>query len=600
MNDLSNESLRSHLLKHSISRRMFARILAPSLIASVAFALSDLSDALVLGTRLGMSGLMAVGIISPLFDLFSFIGYSFSVGGCVTHVRFTAEDREEAALSHFKTCLLLVLLVGGLLALAGNLLINPLMLLLGADESRPGLLAQCLGYARPLLCAIPLFLLNYLLYDFVRCDDGTFLASLGLSVGCILDLALNIWFVLGLGWGVSGAALAVIIAQAVSILIYLAHLFSRNGVLHFRPLWRAKLGRFRAVRRSVRIGLTSSARYVFELAFVLLGNRLLLRAGDLGLIDGDLYVAVFDLVMSVSCLVFGIFRAYADTMQPLATAFHTENDRDNLRYLLSLAVWSCVGACVLVSALLCFFAGSVSRAFGLESAAELAVSVPAIRIFCISTPMAGMLNIMISFFQSTGQARRSGIATMLHTAVFPIPAAIAAGLWFPQYFWFLFAASEFCTLAVVLLLARGRLIPKKLSEIPVLSTTMNRRHHDIQEVLGEITAFCARQELPEADSALIRLSVEELCVIIVRKAFTGRRGEYIQLTVAEEEKGRYTINMRNNASYFNPLELRMGRISREIEDDELLESLGVLLVSKKARFLGYRHYQGFNLITVKI
>lgn len=44
----------------------------------------------------------------------------------------------------------------------------------------------------------------------------------------------------------------------------------------------------------------------------------------------------------------------------------------------------------------------------------------------------------------------------------------------------------------------------------------------------------------------------------------------------------------------------MGRISREIDDEELLESLGVLMIRRKARFLGYRHYQGFNLITVKI
>ena len=32
--------------------------------------------------------------------------------------------------------------------------------------------------------AIPVFLLNYLLYDFVRCDDNAPLATFGFSAGC--------------------------------------------------------------------------------------------------------------------------------------------------------------------------------------------------------------------------------------------------------------------------------------------------------------------------------------------------------------------------------------------------------------------------------
>jgi hypothetical protein len=50
-------------------------------------------------------------------------------------------------------------------ALLANLLMNQLLFLLGADGRRPELLALCTEYARPLLSAAPLFMLNYLLYD---------------------------------------------------------------------------------------------------------------------------------------------------------------------------------------------------------------------------------------------------------------------------------------------------------------------------------------------------------------------------------------------------------------------------------------------------
>ena len=48
--------------KHYICRTMFLRILWPSLISSVALAIADVADALVIGNRMGESGLAAIGI----------------------------------------------------------------------------------------------------------------------------------------------------------------------------------------------------------------------------------------------------------------------------------------------------------------------------------------------------------------------------------------------------------------------------------------------------------------------------------------------------------------------------------------------------------
>ena len=53
--------------KHYICRKMFLRILWPSLISSVALAIADVADALVIGNRMGESGLAAIGIVTPLY-----------------------------------------------------------------------------------------------------------------------------------------------------------------------------------------------------------------------------------------------------------------------------------------------------------------------------------------------------------------------------------------------------------------------------------------------------------------------------------------------------------------------------------------------------
>ena len=113
--------------KHYICRKMFLRILWPSLISSVALAIADVADALVIGNRMGESGLAAIGIVTPLYMILNLLGYGFSTGGCVAFSRMAAEGKEDDALSHFKSIGTLLFGLGVVLAIAGNLMMRPLM-----------------------------------------------------------------------------------------------------------------------------------------------------------------------------------------------------------------------------------------------------------------------------------------------------------------------------------------------------------------------------------------------------------------------------------------------------------------------------------------
>lgn len=586
-------------MKHYISRKMFLRILRPSLIAAVTLSLSDIADALVIGNNMGRNGLAAVGLITPLYLFLNFAGYAFSTGGCVTHSRFAAEGRDAEALCHFKTLVVMALGEGLLMAAGGNLLMHPLLDLLGADEGGTVLYTLCEQYARPLVTAIPVFLLNYVLYDFVRCDDNAPLASFGFSAGCIIDLGLNIWFVIGLGLGIRGLIIATIIAQAVSVMILSTHLLGSRGILKIRFLIHAKLCPVRTVRRSVRTGLSSSIRFVFQLLFLLLGNRLLLRAGKAGLIDGGLYVAVFDLVMNVSYVLYGVYQAFSDTMQPLASTFSAEHDRDNLRFLIRIAVGTGLAAGTLCAAAAAVLAGQVSGLFGLAEKEALTVSVPAIRLFCLSTPAAGILIIMTGFFQSTGHIRLSGTVTMFRTAVFLLPVTLLAGMFFPERFWWLFVIADGLSMLAMLILSRLPAFRRQSIRVPVYSAAMDNHNHELKRVLDGVAAFCEQTHTPERETVIIRLAVEELCMVTMERAFSGKPDEYIQLTLAREMNGDYTLHIRNSAPFFNPLDLNMAKISREMQD-ELMDSIGVMMVREKVKSLRFRHYQGFNLMTVVI
>jgi len=585
-----------------ICRKMFFQVLWPSLIAAMALSAANMADAVAVGNRMGESGLAAIGMVTPLYMLYNVVGFGFSAGGGVTHSRLAAAGREDDALAHFRLLAAWLLAASFLFALLGNLLMRPLLALLGAGNAQPELRQLCEEYARPIVSAAPIFLLNFLFYDLVRCDNGTELATLGFSVGCVVDLLLNILFVLVLGWGVPGSAWATVIAQTVSVVIMATHFFRGNGILTFKRLRSAKGNAHMAyeIGRSLRIGFSTSARYVFQFLFLMLGNRLLLQAGARGVINGEIYVAVFDVVMNVSYLAYGIYQAFSDTMQPLAATFSAEHDRASLHYLLEIAIRYGLLIGTVVGAMICLLAKPVSLLFGLSDKDALAVSMQAIPIFCLSTPFAGITIILTGFYQSTGQERLASLATTFRTIVFLLPVTFAAGLFFPHSFWWLFLISEAGALFTLIVKARlnGRHTQRQAErETPVFSATMDQDNRELGQVLEGVTAFCERQEIPMKQAMLIELAVEELCVVTQEKAFTGKPDEYICLTLAKEQNGDYVLHIRNSAPYFNPLDMRMGRVSAQSQD-ELLDSVGVLMVRKRAKDFHYRNYQGFNVMTV--
>ena len=67
--------------------RMFRRLFVPSLWASVGLAFSDMADALVVGWRMGETGLAAIGMTLPLFMVINLFMHGLGIGGSVRYAQ---------------------------------------------------------------------------------------------------------------------------------------------------------------------------------------------------------------------------------------------------------------------------------------------------------------------------------------------------------------------------------------------------------------------------------------------------------------------------------------------------------------------------------
>ena len=81
--------------------------------------------------------------------------------------------------------------------------------------------------------------------------------------------------------------------------------------------------------------------------------------------------------------------------------------------------------------------------------------------------------------------------------------------------------------------------------------------------------FCEENGASMKQANLLQMAVEEICMTTILKAFTGDSREYIQVTLVRGEEGRFTLLIRNSAQRFNPFDMKMGKVTREAEEEFL-------------------------------
>jgi putative MATE family efflux protein len=222
------------LTEGSIGRGMVAFAL-PILYANVLQSLNASINSVWVGRFLGEAALTATSNANVV--MFLLIGIAFGIAMAATILvgqRIGANDIRGAKHA-VGTSATLFAGISVLMAIAG-LTLSPAML--AAMKTPLPSLPLAIAYMRVIFCALP----SLYMYAFVMAvlraagDSKTPFYFMLLSVG--LDISLNPLFIFGLGpvprLGVAGSAFATFIAQTVSLLAMLRHLYRRRHLLCLR------------------------------------------------------------------------------------------------------------------------------------------------------------------------------------------------------------------------------------------------------------------------------------------------------------------------------------------------------------------------------
>ena len=259
----------SDLLHGSIWRKVLIFAL-PLALTSVLQQLFSAADVAVLGTFVGKNSMAAVGSNSPVLGLMINMFIGISVGANVIMARFTGAQDKEGVGRAAHTAVILALLSGITIAIVGNIIANPIVEILGVPEEIAPLSVR---YLRILFGGMPFIML----YDFesaiFRSQGDTRTPLICLAFSGIVNVALNIFFVVAMGMDVEGVALATVLADALSAALLFYYLKKHEGLVRIH-LSELKIDR-RITKSILKIGVPSGMQgMVFSISNLLIQSAI--------------------------------------------------------------------------------------------------------------------------------------------------------------------------------------------------------------------------------------------------------------------------------------------------------------------------------------
>lgn len=382
--------------------KLLLQMAFPPMFAIIVMALYSIVDRAFVGNVVGIDALSGLSAAFPVQMAVVALGLLTGLGGMsVVSRALGARDTLQASRVIGATLAILVPLY--LLAtVVGLARIDQMISMMGASADTA---QYCRQYLVIILPGSLLSMLAISATNLYMAEGRPIPATVVLAGSAIANVLLDALFILVFGWGVTGAAVATVMAQGLAVLY--AAWFYLSGRSALRVNANALLPRLGLVWEVVTLGLPICIIEVARSIVVVVINNILSRYEG-----GDAYIALFGVVNSVLEFALAPFIGAALAYLPLAAYNYGAGNYDRVRQ----AIWqSCLGATVAGAIIVAGLMPVAGRIIGLFAADDALPpeSGNALRVVLLALPIVGIEFISSIAFQALGRAWPSVALTMV-------------------------------------------------------------------------------------------------------------------------------------------------------------------------------------------
>jgi len=423
--DLEMKTLNKDLTEGPVmgSMLLFA---VPMILGNLLQQCYNVADTLIVGKFLGKYALGAVGSSFTLMTFLTSILLGLCMGsGALFSIRFGERD-EEGLRESICASFLLIACVTVLLNVLAFACLDSIRVFLQVPEEVWGLMRE---YLLVIFCGITAtFFYNYFA-SFLRAVGNSMVPLVFLAVSAVLNIVLDLWFVIGLKRGVAGAAAATVISQYVSGL----------GIGAYALV---KCPQLRSIRGGFRMRWSCFGT-IASFSILTCVQQSIMNLGILmvqGLVNsfGTAVMAAFAAAVKIDAFAYMPVQDFGNAFSTFIAQNYGAKKGDRIRAGLKGAVLVSMAFCILVSGAVWIFARPLMALF--VEAGEAEIMAEGIRYLHIEGAFycgIGCLFLLYGLYRALGKPGMSVVLTVISLGtrvvlayvLSAMPAIGVVGIW---------------------------------------------------------------------------------------------------------------------------------------------------------------------------
>lgn len=402
--------------------KLLVKLAIPTVTAQIINMLYNIVDRIYIGhiPGIGADSLTGVGVCMPLIMIVSAFAALVGFGGAPRASIFMGKKDTVSAERTLGNCFTMQIIISVILTTLLLIFNRRLLLSFGASENTIGYAVEYMNiYAAGTIFVQMTLGMNM----FITAQGFAKTGMLSVVIGAVANIILDPIFIFVLDMGVSGAAIATVISQALSCLWVLVFLFGKKTNLKIRfSYMKLKPG---IILPSLALGLSSFIMQSSESVISICFNSSLLKYG------GDIAVGAMTILTSVMQFAMLPLQGLGQGAQPIISynygAGNQKRVKAAFKLLLKLSVFYSVALWLFVM----IFPGVFASMFTSEPQL-LEFTKTALRIYVACLFLFGIQIACQSTFTAIGNAKASIVVAVVRKFVLLIPLIYILPLIFTQ------------------------------------------------------------------------------------------------------------------------------------------------------------------------
>ncbi len=392
--------------------RLLIQFSIPATVGMLVNTIYNIVDRIYIGNSpdMGSNGIGGITLVFPIMIILMSMGMLFGIGGATLFSIRLGEQKKDEAENVLGNAFVMLMIVGAVFMILGQIFLKPILLLFGASEA---ILPYAMEYMRVLFFGAIFMVVGMGLNNFIRADGNPTIAMLTMIIGAGTNTVLDPIFIFTFKMGMTGAALATILSQSLSavwVVLYFIGKRSRNKLqLNYMKL------KLSIVSKIASLGLPSSLLQLANSVLNMVLNRSLIVYG------GDIAMSAMGIINSMQMLLLMPVIGINQGAQPIISFNFGARKYARIKETVKLAI---IAATVVVAFGYIFvrlFPVQMVSLFNQEPEL-LNFGKNAILRWMMFLPVVGFQVVASNFFQAIGRYKSAMFLTLSRQIILLIPA----------------------------------------------------------------------------------------------------------------------------------------------------------------------------------